>query len=166
MYVRMYVCMYVRTYACMYVCMYVRMYVCMHVCRCVCMYVHMYAHIGIMPLSAEDAIKKFNVELLEKLPLEDVIFFAKAKTANLFPLGTADSIEAKPTRAEKVAYFLQHVVEPGAKEYLPKLLIVMKDSKNDTVVELAGKIEAAMTPWPGTHIIIHSYILIYAYMHS
>ena len=129
----------------------------------VCMYC-MYVHIGIMALSAKDAIKEFNVELLEELPLDIPIFFAKAKKADLFPLGTADSIEAKPTRAEKVAYFLQRVVEPGAKEYLPKLLKVMKDSKNDTVVELAGNIEAAMKP--GTHIIIHSYILAYAYMHS
>ena len=136
-------------YVCMYVCMYV---LCMYVC------------IGIMPLSAKDAIKKFNVKLLEELPLENPIFFGMCKTADLFPLGTADGIAAKPTRADKVAYFLQHVVEPGADDYLPKLLKVMKDSKFDNVVELAGKIEAAMKP--GTHIIICSYILAYAYKHS
>ena len=57
------------------------------------------------------------------------MFSGEARKADLFPLGTAASIEAKPTRVEKVAYFLQHVVEPGADDYLPKLLKVMKDSK-------------------------------------
>ena len=76
------------------------------------------------------------------MPLENPIFFAKARKADLFPLDTADGIAAKPTRAEKVTYFLQHVVEPGADDYLPKLLKVMKHSKIDNVVNLAGKIEA------------------------
>ena len=76
-----------------------------------------------------------------------------ANTADLFPLGTAATIAAKTTRAEKVSYFLQHVVEPGADDYLPKLLKVMRDSKMDNAVKLAGEIQAAMEP--GTHVIMH-----------
>ena len=94
-------------------------------------------------MSASDAIKQFNVKLLRQLPLDDDLFFAMVKQANLFPLDASDSIAAEPTRAKKVAYFLQYVVEPGAKEYLPKLLKVMKESKAANVVRLADDILAA-----------------------
>ena len=92
--------------------------------------------------SAKDAIKHFNIELLQELPLENDIFLAMTRRANLFPLDTYDSTAAEPTRAKKVAYFLHHVVEPGADEYLPKLLIVMKESKVANLVRLADDIEA------------------------
>ena len=97
-----------------------------------------------MALSAKDTIKKFTVKLLEQLPLDDPMFFGMAKAADLFPLGTADSIEAKPTRAEKVTYFLKHVVEPGANDYLSKLLKVMQDSKNTSVIKLADELQVTM----------------------
>ena len=92
--------------------------------------------------SAKDAIKHFNVELLQELPLENDIFLAMTRRADLFPLDTYDSTAAETTRAKKVAYFLQHVVEPGAEEYLPKLLSVMKESKVANLVRLADDIEA------------------------
>ena len=66
-----------------------------------------------------------------------------ARQADLFPLDTGDSITAEPTRAKKVTYFLQHVIEPGAEEFLPILLKVMKDSKVANVVKLADNIQAA-----------------------
>ena len=94
-------------------------------------------------ISARDAIRNFNVEMLQQLPLENPMFFAMAKQVGLFPLDTGDSIAAKSTRAQKVAYFLQHVVEPGAEEYLPKLLKVMKESDVANVVRLANDIEVA-----------------------
>ena len=84
------------------------------------------------------------MELVKQLPLENDIFFAMAKQAGLFPLGTNDCVAAEPTRAKRVSYFLQHVIEPGAEEYLPKLLKVMKDSKVDNVVRLADEIQAAI----------------------
>ena len=92
-------------------------------------------------MSARDAIKKFNVELLRQLPLENDIFFGMAKQADLFPLDTGDSIAAEPTRAKKVTYFLRHVIEPGADEYLPELLNVMKESEHANVVRLADDIQ-------------------------
>ena len=94
-------------------------------------------------VSAKEAIIQFYVELVEQLPLEDGIFYAMAKQANLFPLDSGDCITAELTRAKKVTYFLQHVVEPGADEFLPKLLKVMKDSKIANVVKLADSIQAA-----------------------
>ena len=94
-------------------------------------------------MSAKDAIRQFNVKLHEQLPMDDSVFFAMAKQANLFPLDTGNSIAAEPTRAKKVFYFLQHVVEPGAEQYLPKLLKVMKESEVANVVKLADDIQAA-----------------------
>ena len=94
-------------------------------------------------MSAREAIKQFSVELVQQLPLENDIFFTMAKHADLFPLDTGDSIAVKSTRAQKVSYFLQHVVEPGAEEYLSKLLKVMRDSKVANVAKLADDIHAA-----------------------
>ena len=94
-------------------------------------------------MSAREAIKNFYVELVQQLPLESGIFYAMARQADLFPLDTGDSITAEPTRAKKVTYFLQHVIEPGAEEFLPILLKVMKDSKVANVVKLADNIQAA-----------------------
>ena len=108
---------------------------------------NLYMYIGFtgrkVTMSARDAIKQFSVNLNCELPLENDIFFAMAEQAGLFPLDTGDSIAAKSTRAQKVTYFLRHVIEPGAEEYLPKLLKVMKDSKVANVVRLADEIQAA-----------------------
>ena len=98
---------------------------------------------GKFTMSARDAIKQFSVNLNCELPLENDIFFAMAAQAGLFPLDTGDSIAAKSTRAQKVTYFLRHVVEPGAEQYLHKLLKVMRDSKVANVVRLADDIQAA-----------------------
>ena len=56
-------------------------------------------------MSAREAIKQFKVGLVQQLPLEDDIFFAMAEQACLFPLDTVNSIAAEPTRAKKVSYF-------------------------------------------------------------
>ena len=109
--------------------------------NCLCTYISAVG--GKVTLSPNEAIKQFNVELLCQLPLENNIFFAMAKQADLFPLNTGNSIAAKFTRAEKVSYFLQHVVKPGAEQYLPKLLKVMKESEFANVVKLADDIQAA-----------------------
>ena len=94
-------------------------------------------------MTAREAIIHFNVELLQQLPLENNIFFAMAKQVGLFPLDTSDSIAAMSTRAQKANYLLQHVIEPGAEDYLPKLLKVMRDSNVPNVERLADDIQAA-----------------------
>ena len=99
-----------------------------------------------MAISAKDAVQKFKVELLQELPLDEPIFFAMAERTGLFPMGTGKSIRAQGSRAHKVDYFLYHVVEPGADEYLPKLLEVMKESKVANVMSLADNIQAALCP--------------------
>ena len=110
---------------------------------------------GMLP---REAIQNFNVDLLEQLPLDDEIFFGMVKKAGLFPLNHGDKIRALSTKAEKTAYFLQHVIEPGAKQYLPKLLVVMKGSKVDNIVKLAERIEAKIVQ--GTYMCIYLYSII------
>ena len=97
-----------------------------------------------MVISPKEAIQSFNVELLEQLPLDNEIFFGMVKRVGLLPLNHGDKINAMSTKAEKTAYFLQNVIEPGAKHCLPKLLMVMKNSEVDYVVKLAERIETAM----------------------
>ena len=107
----------------------------------------MYLHTIIersMTLSAKDAIKRFEACLQKRLPLEDDSFFAMIKRAGLFPQYSHRHVAARPTRAEKVSYFLQNVVESRADEYLPKLLGVMKKSENRDVVNLAYEIQETM----------------------
>ena len=116
-----------------------------------------------MVVSAKDAVKQYKVELLRELPLEEAIFFAMAEKANLFPLGIGDSIRAEKTRADKVAYFLQYVVEPAAEFYLPKLLEVMKDSKVANVEKLADDIQAATEPGVYVHMYQRMHIHVYNY---
>lgn len=86
------------------------------------------------------------MELAKQLPLESEVFFAMVKQAGLFPLDAGEYVNTKPTRATKVNYFIQHVLESAADLYLPKLLKVMKDSEVVNVVGLANKIQAALEP--------------------
>ena len=112
-----------------------------------------------MGISAKEAIRKFKVDLLQKLPLEDPVFFAKVDIAGLFPSDTGRSIKAEKTRSHKVDYFIDNVIEPGADEYLPKLLEVMKDSTFANVEILASQILAAMKA--GTYYIYMSIYILY-----
>ena len=99
-----------------------------------------------MALSAKEAIRKYKVELLEELPLEDPVFFAKIDRAGLFPNSVGGIVKAEKTRPHKVDCFMDSVVEPGADEYLPMLLRVMNDSGFANVKRLANQIQTAIEP--------------------
>ena len=99
-----------------------------------------------MAISAIDAIKKFRVKLLKELPLEMPLFFATLGEAGLFPEETDMSIKAKEARIDKVDYFLDHVVRPGADYYLPKLITVMRESEFENLQVLADDIQVSLQP--------------------
>ena len=109
-----------------------------------------------MAISPKDAIKKFKVKLLQELPLDDPIFFAMVERDGLVPLDNRDSIRAETTRARKVDYFLDHVVEPGADDYFPKLLAIMKECNVVNVRRLADDIQTALQP--GMYYYISTYV--------
>ena len=97
-----------------------------------------------MAVSAKDVLQQFYLELIQVLPLESDQFFAMIKNAGLLPLDTGDNVRAERTRSAKVSYLLGHVIEPGAKDYLPLLLKAMEDSKAPNVVNLALEIRKAL----------------------
>ena len=97
-----------------------------------------------MAVSAKDVLQQFYLELIQVLPLESDQFFAMIKNAGLLPLDTGDNVRAERTRSAKVSYLLGHVIEPGAKDYLPLLLKAMEDSKASNVVNLALEIRKAL----------------------
>ena len=110
--------------------------------------------------SEEDAIREFNVKLLKILPLDNPMFFGMADKAKLFPLGTDNQIQAIQTRDGKVTYFIQHVLKPGAKEYLPILLKVMKESEAPNVAKLADDIQTYIKPGLSTIILSYKHVYI------
>ena len=96
-------------------------------------------------MDAAEAVQHFCVKLCTQLPLDNALFLAMVKEANLLPLDTGDSIRALPTRAEKVDYFLRKNIEPAAEQNLPKLLNVMKNSGVSDLKELADEIQAKLS---------------------
>ena len=95
---------------------------------------------------AKVAVRRFNVKLLQQLPLEDAVFYGMLNEAELLPLNAGAYIETLNTRAEKVGYFLRHVIEPAASDTLPTLIKVMKKCKISNLAKLATKIQAAVEP--------------------
>ena len=105
-----------------------------------------------MPLSAREAINHFRLRLIQDVPLDDAIFYAQVKSAGLFIHNTGASITSKQTNADKVTYFLQHVIERSPDLYLPMLLEVMKKSGAVNLINLADDIKAATS---GVYICIY-----------
>ena len=97
-----------------------------------------------MDVACTDAVRHFNVELCRQLPLDDALFFGMVNGANLLPLDAGDSIRTLATRAQKVDYFLRRVIEPAAKQNLPKLLDVMINSEVPNLKQLADEIQAML----------------------
>ena len=56
---------------------------------------------------------KYIEKLVRCLPMDDVLFIAKLSTEELLPGNTESSIKARPTSADKSAYFLSQVIRPS-----------------------------------------------------
>ena len=87
--------------------------------------------------SAKDILRDHKVELLRILPLEDEIFLATLEKFQLLIDGSGAYIRAENPIHNKVAYFLQHVVERAPDIYLPSLIFAMEQSDNLAVRKLA-----------------------------
>ena len=90
-----------------------------------------------MDKSAKGIIKHHKGQLLEKLPLEREQFLTKLENSELLPNSSGTHIRTKITREEKVSYFLEYIVIPGADDHLPKLINVMEQS-DDLAVKRLG----------------------------
>ena len=89
-------------------------------------------------MSAKDILRHHKVELLKILPLEDEIFLAILEKFQLLTDGNGASIRAQIPSHNKVAYFLQHVVEQTPDVYLPSLICAMEQFDNLAVKRLAN----------------------------
>ena len=99
-----------------------------------------------------EAIKKvyrdFHLKLLESLPMHEAAFLELIKDQDLFSGDLAEQVQAKVTRMEKAAWFLDNAIDCPVRidkfEPLLKLLTVMADEvylKNDFLKQLAVEIE-------------------------
>ena len=100
------------------------------------------------PEATKKVYKDFNLKLLESLPMDDVVFLESLKHQNLFSGNLKEQVQAKATRKERAACFLDSAIERPLNidifEPLCKLLTVMTDEmhlKNDSLKQLAMKIE-------------------------
>ena len=92
--------------------------------------------------------KDVIVQLLESLPMDDVIFLKLLEHHRIFSGDLKEQVQAKATRREKAAYFLDNGIELplniGFFEPLCKLLSIMNDEtylKNNSLKQLAARIE-------------------------
>ena len=94
-------------------------------------------------LSPKDAIKHFGIHLLEILPLDSIMFLAQMDKpeANLLPFDCKAKIMSLSTRAEKVSFFIENVLEPSPDFFLPALLGVMENCDDIAVQTLSRDIQ-------------------------
>ena len=93
-------------------------------------------------LSPKDALKHFGEYLLKVLPLDSAMFLAQMNKPkfNLLPLSSKAMIRALPTRADKVSFFIERVLESNPDLRLPALLDVMEECDDIAVQTLSRDI--------------------------
>ena len=90
---------------------------------------------------AEDIIRKYYVDLIKALPMNDVIFIAELYSAGLLPGNLKEEVQSKLTAAEKADHFLQHGIKNDTESF-NKLLAVMEHHSSDHLRKLAEKIQS------------------------
>ena len=100
------------------------------------------------PEATKIVYRDFYLQLLESLPMGDVLFLELLKHQNLLPGDLKQQVQARATRMEKAVWFLDNAIEHPLKtdnfEPLCRLLTVMTDElhlKNDSLKQLAAEIE-------------------------
>ena len=86
------------------------------------------------------------MKLLYQLPLNDSMCVGMLYKAGSLPLNTGAYIKVLKTRAEKVSYFLQHIIEPAASDTLATLIKVMQNCTTTNLVKLVSEIQVAAEP--------------------
>ena len=91
------------------------------------------------------------VELVQCLPMDDVIFTGKLFQSDLLPNDLKADLESLPTSIKKATKFLDNVIGPSLKvdrdDQFLSLLKIMEESGYDTVNEkLAGTIMSELNP--------------------
>ena len=100
------------------------------------------------PEATKSVYRDFHLNLLESLPMGDVLFLELLKHQNLLPGDLKQQVQTKATRMEKAVWFLDNAIEHSLNidnfEPLCKLLTVMADEmclKNIALKQLATEIQ-------------------------
>ena len=98
---------------------------------------------------AEDIIRKYYVDLVKVLPMNDVIFITELYSAGLLPGNLKEKVQSELTTPDKADHFLQHGIKNNTESF-NKLLTVMEHYNNDHLRKLAeilhGKIKSNDIP--------------------
>ena len=88
-------------------------------------------------MSTSEVFKKFYVQLVKKLPMNDTLFIAELFANDLLPGDHKECVESLPTKSKKASHFLDHVIKPSVTSddgcSFDKLLDVMEDSDHQGV---------------------------------
>ena len=99
-------------------------------------------------MSTSEVFKKFYVQLVKKLPINDTLFTAELFANDLLPGDHKEHVESLPTKSDKASYFLDHVIKPSVTSddgsSFDKLLNVMEDSDHQGVKELTKLIRTSL----------------------
>ena len=99
-------------------------------------------------MSSHEVFMKYYRQLIQSLPMNDVLFIAFLFSEGLLPGDLKDQIEAKSTRIEKNDCFLRHVIIPYLEiddhSVFMKLLNIMENSEYFSVKELADQIKSEL----------------------
>ena len=93
---------------------------------------------------AEDIIRKYYVDLIKLLPMNDVIFIAELYSAGLLPGDLKAEVQSKPTTADKADHFLQYGIKNDTESF-SKLLAIMEHHDSDHLRKLTDKIHREIT---------------------
>ena len=107
-------------------------------------YVFVWSLAGSNMSSTFRTYKKYYVDLIQCLPMDDVIFTGKLFESDLLPNDLKASLESLPTSTKKATNFLDNVIGPSIRvddngQFFP-LLKIMEESGYETVKKLAGTI--------------------------
>ena len=88
---------------------------------------------------AEEIIRKYYVDLIKALPMNDVIFIAELYSAGLLPGNLKEEVQSQLMTAGKADHFLQYGIKNNSESF-SKLLAVMKRQNSHHLIKLAEKI--------------------------
>ena len=98
-------------------------------------------------MSSREVLMKFYPELVNLLPMNDLLFIAKLHSHGLLPADATEQIEPKRTRAEKCDYFISHVIMPSLvinDSHFMELLNIMQQSGFIDVKQLSDQIKSEL----------------------
>ena len=96
-------------------------------------------------MKMDKVIKKFYLDLVTLLPMDDATFRAKLHAAGLLPGNLKDELKYKPTAADKAEHFLDNGIKSDSASFL-RLLSIMSNSDNYQLKEIAEKVKEEIEP--------------------